>query len=100
MDEVFGEENFVGQISFVTTGGIKQNFLATRCDYVLWFTKDKANGKYRQLFQPKDFAEGTAGTYTWMELEDGTRRGLTTEEKRNKALPRGAKLYRPGNITT
>ena len=100
MDEVFGEGNFCCLISFVTTGGVKQNYLATRCDYVLWFAKDKAKGKYRQLFQPKDFAAGTAGTYTWVELEDGTRRGLRTEEKRNKVLPRGAKLYRPGNITT
>ena len=100
MDEVFGEDNFVCMISFVTTGGIKQNYLATRCDYVLWFAKDKEKGKYRQLFQPKAFADGTASTYTWVELEDGTRRGLTVHEKREKILPKNVRLYRPGNITT
>ena len=100
MDEVFGSENFVAQISFVTTGGIKQNYLATRCDYVLWFTKDKTKAKYRQLFQMKDPVEGSAKTYTWVELEDGTRRGLTVEERRRNDTPKGARLYRPGNITT
>ena len=100
MDEVFGEENFSCLISFVTTGGIRQNYLATRCDYVLWFTKDKIKAKYRQLFNTKDPAEGTARTYTWVELENGTRRGLTAEEQRNGILPEKARLYRPGNITT
>ena len=100
MDEVFGEENFCCLISFVTTGGVRQNYLATRCDYVLWFTKDKTKAKYRQLFDTKDPAEGTARTYTWVELQDGTRRGLSAEEKRNGILPEEARLYRPGNITT
>ena len=100
MDEVFGEDNFCCLISFVTTGGIRQNYLATRCDYVLWFTKDKTKAKYRQLFETKDPAEGTARTYTWVELGNGTRRGLTAEEKRNGVLPEEARLYRPGNITT
>ena len=100
MDEVFGEENFCCLISFVTTGGIRQNFLATRCDYVLWFTKNKPNAKYRQLYQAKDPAEGTARTYTWVELETGVRRGLTAQEKRSGVLPQGGRLYRPGNITT
>ena len=100
MDEVFGDENFCCLISFVTTGGIKQNYLATRCDYVIWFTMDKTKAKYRQLFQTKGPAEGSAKTYTWVELEDGTRRGLKTEEKRRNDTPKGARLYRPGNITT
>ena len=100
MDEVFGAENFGCLISFVTTGGIKQNYLATRCDYVLWFMRDKGKAKYRQLFQTKGFAEGSAKTYTWVELKEGSRRGLTVEEKRVNALPEGARLYRPGNITT
>ena len=100
MDEVFGSDNFVALISFVTTGGIKQTYLATRCGYVLWFTKDKTKAKYRQLFQMKDPVEGTANTYTWVELEDGTRRGLTAEEKRRNDIPKGARFYRPGNITT
>ena len=100
MDEVFGPENFGCLISFVTTGGIKQSHLATRCDYVLWFMRDKRKAKYRRLFQMKNFAEGSAKTYTWAELENGRRRGLTVEEKRTNALPQNARLYRPGNVTT
>ena len=100
MDEVFGDENFCCLISFVTTGGIKQNYLATRCDYVIWFTMDKTKAKYRQLFQTKNPTEGSAKTYTWVELKNGTRRGLKAEEKRKNDTPKGARLYRPGNITT
>ena len=100
MDEVFGNENFVSLISFVTTGGIRQNYLATQCDYVLWFAKEKDKAKYRQVFRGKDPADGSAKTYTWVEFEDGTRRGLTAEEKRSGLLPEGTRLYRPGNITT
>ena len=100
MDEVFGPENFGCLISFVTTGGIKQSYLATRCDYVLWFMRDKRKAKYRRLFQMKNFTEGSAKTYTWAELEKGRRRGLTAEEKRTTVLPQNARLYRPGNITT
>ena len=100
MDEVFGEDNFCCLISFVTTGGIKQNYLATRCDYVLWFARNKKAGKYRQLFQSKDVSSGTAKTYTWVELKNGARRGLTADEKRQNAIPEDARLYRPGNITT
>ena len=100
MDEVFGNENFCCLISFVTTGGIRQNLLATRCDYVIWFAKQKEHAKYRQLFHIKDPAQGTAKTYTWVELADGIRRALTAEEKRKGILPKGARMYRPGNVTT
>ena len=100
MDEVFGEENFCCMISFVTTGGVKQNFLATRCDYVLWYSKDNEKTKYRQLYQKKDVTDGSAKTYSWVELGNGIRRGLTSEEKRNNRIPTESRLYRPGNITT
>ncbi|MDD3981579.1 MAG: site-specific DNA-methyltransferase, partial [Spirochaetales bacterium] len=100
LDEVFGEENFINEISFVTTGGIKQNYLASRTDTLLWFGKDSQKTKFRRLFSRKSFEEGSAKTYSWIQEEDGARRGLTSIEKTTQSLPAGSRLYRPGNITT
>jgi adenine-specific DNA-methyltransferase len=101
MDEVFGSENFCGLIAFVTTGGIKQNLLANRFDFLIWYSKSIESVKYNQLYFEKDPEQGTAATYTWIELPNGMRRGLNSEEKNNYSLlPTGAKLYRAGNITT
>jgi adenine-specific DNA-methyltransferase len=100
LDEVFGVENFCALIPFVTTGGIKQNFLASRCDYLLWYNRDKTKAKYRQLFFAKDIQKGTAKTFTWVELDDFLRRGLTAKEKSEHIIPKGGKLYSPRDLTT
>jgi len=100
MDEVFGDENFISEISFVTTGGVKQNFLASRTDTLLWYGKDRGQTKFRRVFSRKSFEDGSAKTYTWIETEDGIRRGLTTDEKTQSSPPTGCRLYRPGNVTT
>lgn len=42
MDEVFGENNFSGQISFRTTGGQSASLLASSFDILLWYAKSKA----------------------------------------------------------
>ncbi|KZY58441.1 DNA methylase [Erythrobacter sp. HI0063] len=100
MDEVFGEENFITLIAHVTTGGIKQNFLATQTDYVIWYGKNRELTKYRQLYTGKDAFDGSSKTFTWLELTDGTRRGMTAEEKASGLIPDGSRVYRPGNVTT
>ena len=101
MDEVFGSENFCGLITFVTTGGVKQKLLANRCDFLLWYSRNIELVKYHQLYLKKSFEEGTAVTFTWLELPNGDRRGMTTKEKESPSLiPPGARIYRPSNITT
>lgn len=100
MDEVFGEENYSSLISFVTTGGVKQNFLSSRCDYLLWYFKNKAQAKYRRLYLEKNVEDGSAKTYTWVDFNGLNRRGLTAIEKTTALLPENGRLYRPGNITT
>ena len=101
MDEVFGSQNFCGLIAFVTTGGIRQNLLANRCDFLLWYSRNIEIVKYHQLYIKKSFEEGTAVTFPWLVLPNGNRRGMTSKEKGNPSLiPAGAKIYRPSNITT
>jgi len=101
LDEVFGSENFCSVISFVTTGGVKQDLLASRCDNLLWYAKERDLVKYRRLYTDKDFAKGTAATFTWLEFSDGTRRGMTAQERRSpEGISSAARVYRPSNITT
>ena len=54
LDEVFGDENCLGQIPFLTTTSQSANTLGSVADYLLWYGKDKEKSKYRQLFVTKN----------------------------------------------
>ena len=98
MDEVFGAECFVSQISFQTTSGFQTRTLATLGDFLLWYARDPERLKVRKLFeeQPVVLGEGNA---RWVLLPDGSYRGVTAAEKRREApLPEGARLYSPDNM--
>ena len=48
LDEVFGENNFISQISFIKTSGSSSLYLENTYDYVLWFSKNSLQLKYRK----------------------------------------------------
>jgi adenine-specific DNA-methyltransferase len=79
MDEVFGADSFCCQIAFQKTGGFAPTLRSSVYDYILWFAKDKERVKYRKLFRPRD-AEMIESGYSWIELEGGERRRLTSRE--------------------
>ena len=98
LDEVFGPECFVSQISFQTTSGFQTKTLATLGDFILWYARDPERLKVRKLFeeQPAVLGEGNA---RWVLLPDGSYRGVTVAEKRGEELlPDGARLYNPGDL--
>ena len=98
MDEVFGAECFVSQISFQTTSGFQTRTLATLGDFLLWYARDPERLKVRKLFeeQPVVLGEGNA---RWVLLPDGSYRGVTAAERRQEIpLPEGARLYNPGDL--
>ena len=98
MDEVFGPECFVSQISFQTTSGFQTRTLATLGDFLLWYARDPERLKVRKLFeeQPVVLGEGNA---RWVLLPDGSYRGVTAAERRQETpLPVGARLYKPGDL--
>ncbi|GBC94013.1 Modification methylase DpnIIB [bacterium HR15] len=101
LDEVFGRENFVAVISFVKTSGKGGAKLDTVNDFLLWYAKDKAQVKYRQLFLEKELGEeGTKG-YQHVQLPDGTRRRLTSAEIESPTtLPKGARVFKADQITS
>lgn len=98
MNEIFGTDNFISLIPFAKTSGFSPKYLSNVCDFLLWYSKNKDQLKYRQLYKEKEEGRGFL-VYQWVELEDGTRRKLTAKEKRDKNLiPKNAKLFRLSDI--
>ena len=98
VDEVFGAECLVSQISFQTTSGFATRTLATLGDFLLWYAKDPERLKVRKLFEEQlpTLGEGNA---RWVLLPDGSYRGVRAAEKRGSVpLPDGARLYSPDNL--
>ena len=98
LDEVFGAQNFVSLISYVTTSGFAQvKTLARSGDYVIWFAKNISLLKTRTLLAENHDKDG----YNWIELIDGTRRKMTKEEIDGRvAIPDGAKVFSLGDATS
>ena len=88
LDEVFGDTNFVSTITWVRANMTSSTELASISDYLLWYAKDKDQMKYNQLWMEWDerAADPLLKSYTQVELEDGTRRGMTRAEKENPGL--------------
>ncbi len=63
MDEVFGADNFLCLISFAKTTGFSGRTLSSIADYILWYTKDREQVKYRQLYGQKEPGEEGATKY-------------------------------------
>lgn len=86
MDEVFGDENVCGQITYKKTTGagspaIGTEVLAGVKDYILWYARNRSKVKYRQPYKPKEAGEEGAVTYTRVQSPDGGEvRGLRANE--------------------
>ena len=100
MDEVFGSENFVSIITYSTTSGFSTKTLSRACDYIIWYAKDYQKIKYRELYSIKSNPIGFQNSkYDQIELENGTRRALTKEEKNGEvSLPPNSRVFRFDNI--
>ncbi len=98
LDEVFGSENRVSQITFATTGGSSSSTLPSVSSYLLWYAKDKGKVKYRQLYEPLD-RKGIVELFSWhahIEQADGTTRSLTAAETADpdNNIPKNSRLYK------
>ena len=97
MDEIFGRENFVRQISFRTNSPLGIKLIPEVSDYIAWYTKDIKNIKFRRLFTEK--SKGRDTPFTRVEFPSGDRRSLTKDEKKDLSLvPSNAKFFRISNL--
>jgi adenine-specific DNA-methyltransferase len=101
LDEVFGDDNFIAQISTKTSGGSTGVYLAGVLDHVLWFAKNTEHMKYRALFASKDLGGEGADKYNRVRLSNLETRSLTSAERvLESPLPSDSRVYRQDNITS
>ena len=101
MDEVFGDENFVSQISTKTSGGSTGEFLSNVVDTILWYSKSRDRLKYWTLNKTKGVGEEGADKYTRVRMPDLSIRNVTADEKAGLLkVPPEARVYRQDNMTS
>ncbi len=87
MDEVFGEENFVGLITFMKATAQTSKLMSTASDYLIWYAKSKNEAKYRPAWLEKIIGQTGATGYTNVESPDGTTyRRISQQERYNPTL--------------
>ncbi|WP_281926770.1 site-specific DNA-methyltransferase [Roseibium album] len=100
MDEVFGEENYTGTISFFKTSSQSTSGIQSVLDQILVYAKDKRRQKYRKLAKKKQSGERGAKQYVYMfspDLRDMEK--MSTEQVvGSEAIPKGWKIGRPGPL--
>jgi adenine-specific DNA-methyltransferase len=101
LDEVFGVENFCGQIDFATTTSQTSELLSAVNDHILWYARNREQIRFNQLYLERDFRESIRTTYNKLELPDGTVRGMTKAEMEDPAsIPEGTKILSLDNLTS
>ena len=80
LDEVFGSENFVKQITFQKTGGASAKLLATTIDYLIWYAKSIPQVKFRQLYREREVGDTALDRYDQLLLDEGSARRLRPDE--------------------
>jgi adenine-specific DNA-methyltransferase len=91
LDEVFGKDRFTALITFTKTRPLGASGLPGISDYLLWYSRNPEKQKFHMLFTKKTPGEGN---YSYVELPNGVRRRLTSEEKDDLSiLPNEAKIF-------
>lgn len=83
MDEVFGPDNFVSQIAYVSTSGLGGERLSNATNYVVWFAKNKEMMKWRPLYRDRILGGEGSSPYKNLELASGERCSIAEWEKKS-----------------
>lgn len=101
MDEVFGGENFVSQISFAKTTGFATDLIPNVADHLLWYGRFKPATKYRPMFVAATLGGPGAIEYTRAESADGRIVALTKEQLAgNEPVSRDLRPLTTGDVTS
>ncbi len=71
MDEVFGDENFVSQITFTKTSGLEtSDGVSGAFDYLLWFCKRRGSLKFRPVVRER--SQASQDRFSSVQMIDGS----------------------------
>jgi adenine-specific DNA-methyltransferase len=90
LDEIYGVENFIAQITVQKTTSSTNPHLSGVADYLVWYGKRKERTKYRELYRMKIGGGAGSEHYKLVQLPNGHR--LTLSELAPLELAEGAKL--------
>lgn len=86
MDEVFGSENFMSQITMKRASVMfTKKYLKSNVFYLIWYAKNKENVKYRQLYVSQEiqaFAD-SSGSHLWFQDSKGNEIKATPDLRKN-----------------
>ena len=97
MDEVFGESNLCAQLTVLKTSGQTAELIAGTADYLLWYAKEKVHTKFRAPWREKSLDSDKSGVYRWVRQENGSRRLLSEDERREGTTE---KVFTLGDLTS
>ena len=81
MDEVFGDENFVANITFRKKSPLGVSDIARTTDFIIWYSKNRNNLKFRSLRINKDFQDRTEFSKAVLsDLRIVPRKGVSIDE--------------------
>ena len=104
MDEVFGEDNFCGQIFFKKTSGAGSPgdlmTVAAVGDYLLWFAKSFSSKKFRPALVEKAFGGDGASAYRLIRDESGSVSAISKDRWDNLSEAELSRVCRIDNITS
>ena len=102
LDEVFGPDNHIATITVQKTGSATGATLPEVADYIVWYAREKSlfTPKYRQLYERREPRLMIDRDYRFIELPDGSRRPLTSEEIESPILVPPGRIYRLGPTTS
>jgi len=89
-DEILGDANHVGTISFQKTGSTDQALLPQTVDYLLFYAKNRNSVKYRQLYQQRHVGTPSLDRYDLVVDRMGGVRRATAAEAAGPVLDNGS----------
>ncbi len=95
LDEIFGAENFISQISFKKSVYQETNYLANVFDIILWYAKDKKSAKIRKIYRSRTIEESKR-SFDLVENSDGS----IDRVAKLINIPKESKLFRADNLTS
>ncbi len=101
MDEIFGDSNFVTLISVAKTKGATSLLLPNTLDYIIWYSKNYEQCKYRKLVTVKSLGQEGTSKYSHVEFQDLKKRTIEKSELFGvTSLPNSSKSFLYEDLTS
>jgi adenine-specific DNA-methyltransferase len=100
IDEVFGQANYCGQISFSKTSGQTSQLLSTGVDYLLWYARDKNRVKMRKLHIVRKPIDKVDERYVCVEEDVESIKDLSIAQKSGELPIPSGRILKLENLTS